>query len=102
MPIPLHIKKGPMDLHDTVLECHERIRHFAAVAVKIGAARGLPDEQIRSAAADVQRYFRHGLPHHVEDEEKSILPRLEGRSAEIDQALSQMEREHHEHEALLA
>jgi iron-sulfur cluster repair protein YtfE (RIC family) len=102
MPIPLHIKKGPMDLVDTMLECHERIRHFASVAQKIGAARGLPDEQIRSAAADVQRYFRHGLPHHVEDEEESVLPRLRGRSQEVDAALATMEREHEEHEAPLA
>jgi hemerythrin-like domain-containing protein len=102
MPIPLHVRKGPLDLVDTILECHERIRHFAGVAVRIGAARGLPDEQIRSAAADVQRYFRHGLTHHVEDEEKSILPRLKGKSGEVDQALATMEREHHEHEAPLA
>jgi iron-sulfur cluster repair protein YtfE (RIC family) len=101
MPIPLHVRKGPVDLLDTILECHERIRHFAGVAVKIGAARGLPDEQIRSAAADVQRYFRHGLPHHVEDEEKSLLPRLRGRSRELDEALAVMEREHREHEAPL-
>jgi iron-sulfur cluster repair protein YtfE (RIC family) len=102
MPIPLHVRKGPLDLVDTILECHERIRHFAGVAVKIGAARGLPDEQILSAAADVQRYFRHGLPHHVDDEKKSILPRLKSRSREVDDALAAMEREHRDHEAPLA
>jgi iron-sulfur cluster repair protein YtfE (RIC family) len=99
MPIPLHILKAgkPPDLVESLLECHERIRHFTAVAAKIGAARGVADESIRSAAADVQRYFRHGLPHHVEDEEKSIVPRLTGRSRDVDEALATMEREHVEH-----
>jgi len=102
MPIPLHVRKGPLDLVDTMLECHGRIREFVEVARRIGSARGVPPAQIASAAADVQRYFRHGLPHHVEDEEKSLLPRLRGRSREVDEALAEMEREHREHEALLA
>jgi hemerythrin-like domain-containing protein len=105
MPIPLHIlhaSKGPPDLAATISECHDRIRNFVAVARKIGAAQGVPPEQIVSAAADVQRYFRHGLAHHVEDEERSLLPRLRGRSQEVDAALARMEREHRDHEAPLA
>jgi iron-sulfur cluster repair protein YtfE (RIC family) len=112
MPIPLHIFKkspGPPDLAATLSECHDRIRNFVGVAQKIGAAnhgvspaQHVPAEQIVSAAADVQRYFRHGLPHHVEDEEKSLIPRLLGRSREVDAALATMEREHREHEAPLA
>jgi iron-sulfur cluster repair protein YtfE (RIC family) len=105
MPIPLHIlkgSKGPADLAATITECHDRIRNFVAVAKKLGAARGVPPEQIVSAAADVQRYFRHGLRHHVEDEERSLLPRLRGRAPEIDDALAKMEREHRDHDAPLA
>lgn len=105
MPIPLHVlkpSKGPPDLAATIAECHDRIRSFVAVAKKIGAAQGIPNDQIVSAAADVQRYFRHGLVHHVEDEERSLLPRLRGRSSEVDEALAKMEREHREHEAPLA
>ena len=105
MPIPLHVlqpSKGPPDLAATISECHDRIRNFVAVAKKIGAAQGVPPEQIVSAAADVQRYFRHGLVHHVEDEERSLLPRLRGRAKEVDEALAKMEREHREHEAPLA
>ncbi len=102
MPIPLHVRKSPLDLVDTVLECHARIRNFVDVARRIGAARNVPPPEIASAAADVQRYFRHGLPHHVEDEEKSLVPRLRGRSRELDAALATMEQEHREHEAPLA
>jgi iron-sulfur cluster repair protein YtfE (RIC family) len=105
MPIPLHILKrspGPPDLAATLAECHDRIRSFVAVAQKIGAAKDVPAEQIVSAAADVQRYFRHGLPHHVEDEERSLIPRLRGRSRDVDAALAAMEREHVEHAVPLA
>ena len=102
MPIPLHVSRGPLDLVDTMLECHARIRSFVEVAKKIGTARESTPSQVASAAADVQRYFRHGLPLHVEDEEKSLIPRLRGRSAELDAALAAMEAEHREHEAPLA
>lgn len=102
MPIPLHVTRGPMDLVDTLLDCHARIREYAGLARKIAAARGIEPAQIASAAADVQRYFRHGLPRHVEDEEQSVVPRLRGRSPECDAALATMEREHREHDPLLA
>lgn len=102
MPIPLHIRRAPLDLAETMLECHARIRNFVDVAKKIGAARDVAPPEIASAAADVQRYFRHGLPHHVEDEERSLLPRLRGRSHEVDAALAAMETEHRQHEAPLS
>lgn len=105
MPIPLHVRKaskGPPDLAATITECHDRIRNFVAVAKTLGAAKGAAPDQIVSAAADVQRYFRHGLRHHVEDEERSLLPRLRGRERTVDEALAQMEREHRDHEAPLA
>jgi iron-sulfur cluster repair protein YtfE (RIC family) len=50
----------------------------------------------------VQRYFAEALPLHVQDEEVSVLPRLIGRNVELDRTLSDMQREHTEHEPLLA
>ena len=85
-----------------VLECHERIRRFTDMAVRLGAAENAGEEDIRSAARDVRRYFFEALPLHVEDEEKSILPRLEGREPELDAALARMHTEHESHEPLLA
>ncbi len=48
--------------------------------------------------ARVERYFVESLPLHVEDEEARILPRLEGRSAEVDQALARMHGAHPQHQ----
>lgn len=63
-------------LADLLLACHERIRHFTAVARRIAEARGAPLDQIADAAADVHRYFTVAFPLHEADEILSIAPRL--------------------------
>ena len=91
----------PEDAVGLLLECHDRIRTFLAIARRIGAAP--PDEQgLADAAARVARYFAEALPLHARDEEESILPRLRGRDARVDEALAAMEDEHRAHGPPLA
>ncbi len=87
----------PGDAVDLLLECHDRIRSFLAMARRIAEARGAEVEGVAEAAARVHRYFTQALPLHAEDEEASILPRLRGRAAEVDGELDTMAREHGEH-----
>src|SRR5262245_4414109 len=68
------------------LACHGRIRSFLAMAVTIGERFDVPENEVAESAARVRRYFSQALPLHVEDEEESVLPRLESRSAELDAA----------------
>jgi iron-sulfur cluster repair protein YtfE (RIC family) len=93
---------APEDAVALLLECHERIRAFVALANRIAAA--LPRERgdVAEAAARVSRYFTQALPLHAADEEESILPRLRGRAPEVDAALAEMAREHRDHERPLA
>jgi iron-sulfur cluster repair protein YtfE (RIC family) len=95
-------KKEPGDLVDALIECHGRIKTFAALARRLGEGAGLGAEEVREAAARVRRYFSDALPRHVADEDLSILPRLRGRDRAVDQALDRMHREHREHERPLA
>jgi hemerythrin-like domain-containing protein len=96
---PKHRQPGSQDdLVDLLLECHERIRRFVALARAAGEAESASEEQVREACASVERYFGEALPLHVRDEEESILPRLRNQSAEIDQALTTMHAQHAEHE----
>ncbi len=85
-----------------LLECHQRIRTFAALASRLAAAADAGPDEVRDAAQRVRRYFAEALPLHAEDEEESILPRLRGRDPALDEALATMAREHREHEAPLA
>ena len=87
---------------DLLLECHARIRAFLATARRIAEAKDAPPGEVAEAARAVHRYFTLALPLHVEDEERSVLPRLRGRSAEVDGALATMAAEHQEHQGPLA
>jgi iron-sulfur cluster repair protein YtfE (RIC family) len=88
----------PSDIVDLLIECHERIRKFIGLAVQLAKTEELADTDVRDAAARVTRYFFEALPLHVADEEESILPRLQGKTAELDASLSEMHEEHREHE----
>lgn len=94
-------RRQAVDLPDLVLDCHERIRHFSLLAVRLAREEASDDER-RGVAAAVARYFEQALPLHVRDEEESILPRLRGRDAEVDAALACMHDEHALHEAARA
>ena len=88
------------DLVGHLLECHERIRRFVALAVKVGAGGGAAGEVVDACAA-VERYFERALPLHIEDEERSIVARLRGKDADVDEALRAMEAEHEAHRPLV-
>jgi iron-sulfur cluster repair protein YtfE (RIC family) len=86
------------DAVDLLLECHERIRSFLAIARRIAEAGTSEPGAVVEAAARVRRYFTEALPLHAQDEEASILPRLRGLDARVDAELEAMQREHREHE----
>jgi iron-sulfur cluster repair protein YtfE (RIC family) len=101
MLIQIGPPKDPSDVVDLLLECHERIRHFIALAVRLANAENPSVDETREAAARVIRYFAEALPLHVADEEESILPRLSGREHDLDRALANVHHEHSEHELQL-
>src|SRR5215475_8091586 len=101
MYVQIGSPKEPSDVVDLLLECHERIRNFLGLACKLGKAQEPAMDEIRDAASRVTRYFSEALPLHVADEEQSILPRLSGRSVELDETLQSMHSEHLEHDAQL-
>src|SRR6185503_861481 len=81
------------DVVDALLACHERIRRFSAMAVRIADAGGATELEIRDAAAAVRRYFAEALPLHVADEDEDLAPLLAGRDPAIDAALATMSAE---------
>jgi iron-sulfur cluster repair protein YtfE (RIC family) len=91
---------APNDLVGHLFACHERIRKFVALAATAGSTDGR-DREVVEACAAVERYFERALPLHVEDEERSILPRLRGRRVEVDEALRTMEAQHRVHVPLI-
>jgi len=65
------------DAVDLLTGCHDRIRHFTGVAVKLAHALDAPPEEIAQAAAGVHRYYTVSLPLHQADEEQTLRPRLD-------------------------
>src|SRR5579871_5066055 len=65
------------DAVDLLTGCHNRIRHFTGVAVKLAHALDAPREEIAQAAAGVHRYYTVSLPLHEADEEQTLRPRLD-------------------------
>ena len=64
------------DAVDLLVGCHQRIRHFTAVAVKLAHAQGATSDEIRQAAEGVHRYYGVALPLHEADEDRTLEPRL--------------------------
>jgi iron-sulfur cluster repair protein YtfE (RIC family) len=64
------------DAVDLLVSCHQRIRHFTGVAVKLAHAQGASTEEIAQAAASVHRYYSVSLPLHEADEDQTLQPRL--------------------------
>lgn len=58
--------------------CHERVERSLSLLLRLAEhLRSVgPDEQARDAARDLLRYFDIAAPHHHEDEERHVLPRL--------------------------
>src|SRR5271165_7385628 len=74
---PRPTKQPPEDAVDLLMGCHQRIRHFTAVAVKLAHAQGASEDEVREAAAAVYRYYSVSLPLHEADEEDTVRPRLD-------------------------
>jgi hypothetical protein len=103
------LRRGPgdepsRDLRSLLLACHERIRHFTGVARRLGEAVTATPEDVAQACRVVHRYFTVSLPLHVEDEERSLLPRLTANPPppELRRALEDMRGEHAATEKILA
>lgn len=67
--------EAPFEMLDA---CHRRVERLLDLLARLAAhvdAHGA-DTQARQAAADVMRYFDLAAPHHHEDEERHLLPRL--------------------------
>lgn len=92
-------KETPTNL---LLACHERIRRFMKLAWKIADADGEDPDALRNSAQAVATYLTQALPLHMLDEHDSILPRLSGRTPDLDRALERMDREHVEEETAVA
>jgi hemerythrin-like domain-containing protein len=88
--------RGEDTLVGALADCHERIRRFSQLAVKL-ESEAAPVEQRVEAAQQLVRYFSEALPRHVADEEESLRPRLPA----IESTLAQMAREHDEHQPFL-
>jgi hemerythrin-like domain-containing protein len=98
-------RSGGGDAIDLLLECHQRIRRFTAMAVALAEAGDSGDAGERAAAASaLVRYFGDALPLHVADEEVDLEPLLERRtaSAEVAGLMSALGRQHRHIEALVA
>jgi hemerythrin-like domain-containing protein len=65
------------DAVDLLIGCHQRIRHFTGVAVKLAHAQGATPEEVVQAASAVHRYYTISLPLHEADEEETLRPRLD-------------------------
>jgi hemerythrin-like domain-containing protein len=64
------------DAVDLLTGCHQRIRHFTDVAVKLAHAQNATPDEVRQAANAVHRYYSVSLALHEADEEHSLHPRL--------------------------
>lgn len=94
-------KQRSDDLVGLLLDCHQRIRTFAGLAVAVSERMDALPGEVVEVCRRVERYFSEALPLHVQDEEESILPRLHGRSHDIDVALERMREQHDRHLDLL-
>jgi hemerythrin-like domain-containing protein len=76
----------PEDAVSMLLGCHDRIRHFTNMALRLASAGSPSESEIVSAAEKVHRYFTIALPLHEADENISLHPRLRQSAPEGDLA----------------
>lgn len=95
-PTPAAGFDHPLEILDG---CHERVRRFSALAVRIAeriASNGFDDEA-RTAARSVMRYFDEAGPNHHRDEEDDLFPALGDCAPEL---VERLRAEHRQLEAL--
>jgi hemerythrin-like domain-containing protein len=64
------------DAVNMLLACHQRIRNFTGIAVRLADVEGAGGEEVSNAAQAVHRYYTVALPLHEADENDSVYPRL--------------------------
>ena len=74
---PARTEPKTEDAVDLLIGCHQRIRHFTGVAMKLAHAQGASPDEVRQAAAGAHRYYTVSLPLHEADEEHTLRPRLD-------------------------
>jgi hemerythrin-like domain-containing protein len=90
------------DAVDLLTGCHQRIRHFTDVAVKLAHAQGVTPDEVRHAAEAVHRYYSVSLPLHEADEDQTLRPKLEAIADEsVKHALLAMSDQHQAIDELL-
>jgi iron-sulfur cluster repair protein YtfE (RIC family) len=89
------------DLVAMLVECHGRIRDFLNLAALI-AAVSASDDEVRSSARRVARYFREAFPLHLADEEEIATLLAPPAEEALERGLRRMLEEHRAHEALVA
>ena len=101
----IQLNARPASKDDTVallLECHERIRRYSAMAVQLARSTDEEPAIVQDAAQRVHRYFSVALPLHVIDEDESIRPRLEPVAPPpVVSALEKMSQQHQHIDAML-
>jgi len=80
-----------------LVDCHQRMRQFTALAAELAAHPEAPPEEVREVAAKVHRYFTVALPLHEEDEERSLFPRLLALAPELAPAIAALREDHVAH-----
>ena len=76
------------DAVDMLLACHQRIRNFTGIAVRLAEGAGASTPEIANAAEAVHRYYSVALPLHEADENESVYPRLRQRLTDPAEAAS--------------
>ena len=63
------------------LACHQRVQRFAALLSRLAEhlSKLGADEDAQVTAVSIRRYFNEAAPHHHEDEEVDMFPRLRER-----------------------
>jgi hemerythrin-like domain-containing protein len=84
---------------ELLLACHDKVRRFAELALKLAAhiEQDGPDEQAADAARTILRYFDLAAPLHHEDEDVDLFPALKALGhAELTHQIDTLSAEHDE------
>jgi hemerythrin-like domain-containing protein len=99
--VPLQTGASPSprseDVPDVLVDCHQRMRQFTALAAELAARPLAPPDEVREVTARVHRYFTVALPLHEEDEEASLFPRLLQRAPELGPKIASLRGDHAAH-----
>ncbi len=82
---------------ELLMACHEKVRRFAGLAVRLRdhAANKGADGQAQEAARSILRYFNIAAPLHHDDEEVDLFPALRQLGdAQLNLSMAQLESEH--------